>query len=478
MKPTTSEKCISVRLFEFLFGSKNNPSHPRPSTVQGAPEQIEEWTIGGNYRILNRMGTGGTACVLRALDTSLAREVAIKILLETESTDEELTRRFLDEGRILAGLRHPNLVTVHAMGVDERLAFPFLVMELVHGSTLDDHIDEYRTYPTLLFRDMVTILETIHYCHQRHVIHLDLKPSNIMLDQHGTIRIIDFGIAVSGIKPRSDEFALGTALYMAPEQFTGSHELSPATDIYALGVILWELLTGTPPFQAASDATDSFTDLAHRHLADEPPIHDLMRLPHAAPLAGLISSMLSKHPEKRPAIQLLIAALKVELLAQGGSIRDRYHVRQTISRTPNYLTFIAFDRLFSRPVVIRMLSAEASLDPDLRDRFLDRARELANHPLPVLPAVLSIDRDPATTLPYLVEERVEGVRLNVVIPALQARPLRLFRLFRSIWQALVVCRDAGIVHGNLVPSSILVSDQETIRFVDTVPISPRSLRPV
>ena len=450
---------IAGNLFQLVFGRAKLPAS------RGDSKRLEDWVISGNYRVLNRMGSGGTASVLRATDIALNREVALKILLENETTNEDLTRRFLEEGKILASLRHPNVVMVYSLGVDERLKFPFLVMEMVHGATLEDHLEDFRRNPLLLFREMITILEAIHFCHQKKIVHLDLKPSNLMIDQNGQIKIIDFGIAMPIHNQKGSPFALGTAYYMAPEQFEFDRTFSPETDIYSLGIILWELLTGKVPFAEPAGTSDPFEALEHAHRKLTPPFEEIEALPHARPLVPLLTRMLAKTPGQRPTVPEITQLLKQEVLAQGGQIGDRFEVHRELNREAHSRLLLGFDRSLQQKVCIEILTGVAGGKLEQAELFLQRAGKLTQLGHPCFPRILAFDREPITRLPYLVQEKSSGSPLADILSLLESHPVRLLALFRRILLGIWRAHEGGFGHGLIRTDTILVNGEDAISFI-------------
>ncbi|MEZ6063458.1 MAG: serine/threonine-protein kinase, partial [Planctomycetaceae bacterium] len=221
--------------------------------VPGAGDLYEFPSIPG-YFIIEELGRGGMGIVYLAADLTLHRRVALKMLNQTTRSGEEYRRRFLVEARAAAQLQHPNLVRIFDSG--EFDGHPFLVFEYVEGGTLASRI---KNAPPD-FAEAADIVEALalalQYAHDRHIIHRDLKPSNVLMGEDGIPRISDFGLA-KRLDDDSDRTAsghvFGTPSYMAPEQAGGlSQAASPAVDIYSLGAILYELLTGRPPFKAAT----------------------------------------------------------------------------------------------------------------------------------------------------------------------------------------------------------------------------------
>ena len=212
--------------------------------------------------------TGGMGQVWRAHDADLGREVAMKVLLPDRVNDRQLRERFLLEARVMGRLSHPGIPPVHVLSQDEHGA-PYYVMKFIDGRTLEEAIAAYHRQPTpLAFRDLLRhfgdVCQTIAFAHSRGILHRDLKPRNIMIGDFGETFVLDWGLAKQ-VKPAGDTppppgpgdsdqgltqvgQILGTPAYIPPEQLTGS-PAGPLTDLYALGVILYEILAGQPPYQ-------------------------------------------------------------------------------------------------------------------------------------------------------------------------------------------------------------------------------------
>jgi formylglycine-generating enzyme required for sulfatase activity len=227
---------------------------------------VEVGSVIGNYQILEEVGIGGMGRVFRGLDMMLSREVAIKVLRPELTRHPSLVERFRNEAVVLAKLNHPHIALLYNLIHQDNLLF--MVMEFVRGETLDWVIKKSgaMAYGQAL-RLFGQILEAIRYAHHHGVIHRDLKPNNIMITPEEGVKVMDFGIArVLGTERMTREGSfVGTLEYMAPEQIRG-HESSERTDIYALGVLLYEMLSGRLPFTS----TNQF-DLMQAHIEAPPP---------------------------------------------------------------------------------------------------------------------------------------------------------------------------------------------------------------
>jgi serine/threonine-protein kinase len=252
-------------------------------------------TIPG-YEILGELGRGGMGVVYKARDKRLGRLVALKLILAGVGAGEEDRVRFQREAEALASFQHPNIVQVHEVG--QANGMPFCVLEFLSGGTLLGRL----TREPVSARGAATLAEAMargmHHAHERGIIHRDLKPSNVLLADDGTPKIGDFGLARrldgDGEQTRTGAI-LGTPNYMAPEQATGNpHALGPATDVYGLGAILYDMLTGRPPFRG-----ETAGDTLHQVITEEPvpPARVNRRVPRD--LETICMKCLEKEPARR-----------------------------------------------------------------------------------------------------------------------------------------------------------------------------------
>jgi DNA-binding SARP family transcriptional activator/predicted Ser/Thr protein kinase len=281
----------TTQLYEAIK-EKRHPPPPRDRMVLSSPTTV----LHDRYRIDAEIGRGGMAVVYRARDTLLERDVAVKVMSAT-ALDIEGRARLLHEARSAAGLNHPNIATVHDVG--EADGSPFIVMELVDGESLYDlKIAGDRRLQVL--DEIVSVARQIcaalEHAHAHDVVHRDLKPENVLLTADGTAKLVDFGLARSMASRLTSEGAIaGTAFYLAPELALGQ-EFDGRADLYALGVMLYELTTGRLPFTADEPIA---VISQHLHAPVVPPRAKNAQIPPA--LDALIVRLLSKASAGRPA---------------------------------------------------------------------------------------------------------------------------------------------------------------------------------
>jgi serine/threonine protein kinase len=256
----------------------------------------------GHYRIVSRIGTGGMGEVFLADDTRLGRQVAIKTLSAMFDGDESFLKRFRNEARAAASLNQPHVATVYA--VDEHAGRPFIALEYIDGKTLDELIPERGVDVRTFTQWFVPVASALAHAHDRGVIHRDVKPGNIMITKEGVVKILDFGLACfrrSGDRHINAETELtaagqllGTPSYMSPEQARGE-EVDHRTDIFSLGVLMYEAITGQRPFQGDSNA-----EIVSNLLKSDPPAVEALNPTIPPLLSRLIGRCLQKRRRDRP----------------------------------------------------------------------------------------------------------------------------------------------------------------------------------
>ena len=245
--------------------------------------------LGGRYELLEKIGSGGMADIYRSLDHQLQREVAAKILRDPLAKDQSFQENFLHEARAAANLSHPNIVTIFDFGRDDDTLFA--------GADLQTLSRRRKVLaPLEAVELMIKISDGVGYAHRAGLVHCDLKPQNILITPDNKIKITDFGVsrALATIQPdEHSDVVWGSPQYFSPEQASGGAP-SPASDVYSLGVILYEMITGQPPFVA-----DNAADLAQLHLTTEP-IHPRLIEPSIPEsLQQSVLKVLAKEPSAR-----------------------------------------------------------------------------------------------------------------------------------------------------------------------------------
>jgi serine/threonine protein kinase len=271
--------------------------------------------VAERYELEELVGTGGMSSVFKARDTLLERHVALKILHQHFTDDEQYVERFRREARAVASLSHPNIVTILDRGEDE--GRQFIVFELVEGRTLAEALrDEGRLPVRRALEIAIQVARGLGFAHEQGLIHRDVKPQNVILNGDGRAKVTDFGIArsldVQGVTQSGA--VLGTSNYIAPEQASG-RPVDRTTDVYSLGVVLFELLTGEVPFPG-----ESFVAVAMQHVSEPPPSVLEVRPDVPVRVARAVDRALEKDPAERfPTMDAFAAELQACLAELGSS---------------------------------------------------------------------------------------------------------------------------------------------------------------
>src|SRR5689334_5129860 len=288
----------------------------------------------GNFEILAPLGAGGMGEVYRARDTRLKRDVAIKVLPETVASSPERLARFEREATTVAGLNHPNIVVLHS--IEQAGGTRFLTMELVDGSSLGDAITPGGLPAARVIELGIAMSDALVAAHEKGVVHRDLKPANVMLTRDGRVKVLDFGLAKlaeAESDPNLTQAAtvasplssggqiIGTVPYMAPEQIRGE-TVDARADVFALGIVLYELATGKRPF-----AGETHMDVGHAILREQPRPLSSLRADVPSDLDRIVNRCLEKNPRERFQTALDVAnelrGLRKQLERSGSSVSAR-----------------------------------------------------------------------------------------------------------------------------------------------------------
>ncbi len=298
-QPSTGDFAVTKRDAERPAASLR-PAH---EAVTLAPSEADNATASGEapsvpgYEIIAELGRGGMGVVYKARQTALNRFVALKMVLHGGHASSTELDRFLAEGETVAQLQHPHIVQIHEIG--QQAGLPFFCLEYVEGGTLSQRLAAGPLPPRESAHLTETLARAMAYAHGRGLIHRDLKPSNVLLAADGTPKITDFGLAkraTGGGHLTATGAILGTPSYMAPEQAEAKKDVGPLADVYALGAILYEMVTGRPPFQAPTTL-----DTIMQVLTQEPVPPSRLQPGLPADLETICLKCLQKEPPKRDA---------------------------------------------------------------------------------------------------------------------------------------------------------------------------------
>ena len=254
--------------------------------------------LGNRYQLHDLIGVGGMAKVYKATDRLLQRDVAIKILKDQYAEDNEFVKKFSNEALSAARLTHVNIVSVYDIGEDliEGKKIHYIVMEYVNGETLKDLIDRKKIISNHDIIDYsIQISQALNQAHSSNIVHRDIKPQNILMDRYGLLKVTDFGIArvSTNATITYTSSILGTVHYISPEQAKGKF-VDEKSDLYSLGVVMYEMATGKVPFDA-----DNSVGIAVMHIQDEPESPIKLNENLSPRLNDIIMKLLEKDPQKR-----------------------------------------------------------------------------------------------------------------------------------------------------------------------------------
>lgn len=434
----------------------------------------------GPYRITESISKNARSTLYKGTHVELQRSVAIKVLGDELAKDAHAKSRMAREGRALARISHPYVVVVHEAGeVDGR---PFLAMSFHEGITLRQRMDRAHAEPSGrigvpqavgIARALAAALSAIH---EQGVLHRDLKPENVVFPSDGGMKLVDFGLARLDDRPALGALdertltapgaVLGTLPYLAPEQLLGER-VDHRADLWALGVVLFEMLSGTTPFQTHERGlVASILEHGPKRLETVIPA----ALP--APLVTLVHRLLTRSPSERPASAhevetLLVAAFPAQIAPEMESVGDpieagdvvgeRMRLTQRIGQGSSGMVWRADHLVLGTACAIKFLSEDLALVPRARSRFLEEARTLAKLDNPHIVRVL--DAGTHRGRPYLAMELLEGETLEakLVRTTIAMDNERAIGVLREIAEGLDAAHRVGVVHRDLQPVNVFAA---------------------
>ena len=314
-------------------------------------------TLNGRYRLEARIGSGGMSTVYRATDGTLQRDVAIKLMNREIATDSDQLERFRREARAVAQLSHPHIVGVIDYGEDD--GRPYIVFEYVEGETLKERIRRTGRLPsTEAVAYAIEIARALGVAHARHIVHRDVKPQNVLIDDEGRAKVTDFGIARTldeeGLT--ADGRVLGTTDYVSPEQALG-RPVTGQSDLYSLGIVLYEMLTGEVPFKGENQVA-----VAMKHVREELPDVQTKSPDVSAALAAVVDTATAKRVEDRYADDAELIAdledvLAIETARAGSATGEVTSVLRTLpSQAASRVPFRVRHRVWAVLLVLLVLA--------------------------------------------------------------------------------------------------------------------------
>jgi serine/threonine protein kinase/Tol biopolymer transport system component len=446
-------------------------------------------TTVSHYQILERLGGGGMGVVYKARDLKLGRLVALKFLSSQRGAPEEEKRRFLREARAASQLDHPNICTIHEIDETEDGAL-FIAMAFCEGQTLSERLAR-GPLPVAQAVDLaLQIAAGLAQAHKRGIIHRDVKPANIAftntaLTAGGQVKILDFGIARLADQSQLTMagMAVGTAAYMAPEQFRGE-PAGPRSDVWSLGVVLYQMVTGRHPFQEPS-SRETVRAILER---DPRPMSEL-RAGVPGRLDGIVARALSKQPAGRyPSMEALQADLRslagLDALREDGEDPDRtligvpgpasgllgrtvgpYRVSELLGGGGMGVVYKAEDTRLSRTVALKFLPPELTRDPEAKARFTQEARAASSLDHPNLCTILDLGETGDGQL-YIAMPCYDG---ETLLRKIERGPLPLEEALDVALQTargLAKAHKSGIVHRDIKPANLIVTSDGVVKILD------------
>jgi serine/threonine protein kinase len=474
------------------------------STINFA--NLQGYTV-GRYRLQNLLGHGAMGNVYKSRHPELKRDIAIKILHPYHTQVPGFVERFRHEAAAAAALIHPNIIQITDFDVSNSGLY-FMVMQYINGPSLEEYLS-LEQYPLSLLKtyQLITpIVAALHYAHNQGIIHRDVKPGNIMLDTRERGYLGDFGMAkIVGVSMHTQSgLGVGTPAYMAPEQMETT-AITPTADIYALGVLLYRMLTATLPFEG-----ESLVSLIRRKTSELPPPPRSVNSDIPEDVEALILKAMATDPEARYEDAASFAAALQEVWANhvpdlpkfdmdtavsSGVVAlpsvhiDNYRIQREFASDQSrlYQRYLARNEALESTAVLTVLKKPAASDPTLTERFQERLEKLALCDHPGLATITRIG-ETEEARPFVAYEYVPGQSLANRLRQEWSKPAKCLpitaslALVRAIAEALDVVHQAGLLHNELTPEHIIIrADNQPVLVGLEIPkppaVDPKTINP-
>ena len=445
-----------------------------------------------HYRILERLGSGAMGVVYQAVDLKLDRTVALKFLAGQRGASEEERRRFLREAKAASALDHPNICTTYEIGETEDGAL-FIAMAFCEGETLRERLGRGPLDVPQAVDIAGQIAAGLARAHERGIVHRDVKPGNVMISPAGQVKLVDFGVARLADQSRLTRAgtAVGTAAYMSPEQFQGE-PADPRADVWAVGVVIYEMIAGRPPFGGAGER-----ELVREILACSPRPLSSCRAGVPAALERVVERALEKRPEDRYAsMEAMRADLREVAGAPAPEADDEptrelpashvlpvpedpptpregllgrsvgsYEILDLLGGGGMGVVYKARDTRLSRTVALKFLPAELTRDPTAKARFVKEARAASGLDHPNLCTILEMGETPDGRL-YLAMPCYDGETLRRKVEGGPLPVDEAVEIAVQIARGLAKAHRNGIIHRDIKPANVIVTGDGVVKILD------------
>jgi serine/threonine protein kinase len=431
-----------------------------------APGAAPPWPAVPGYEILEVLGRGGMGVVYKALQVSARRLVALKMIRDGALAGPEHRARFAIDVEATARFEHEYVVRIYEVGEHDGL--PFFSMQLAEGGSLDRKLEGGQPPPHQAARLVRALADAVQHAHEKNIVHRDLKPANVLLRADGRPLVTDFGLAKRldrDTRLPGSRTVMGTAEYMAPEQARGDQPVGPASDVYGLGAILYELLAGRPPFAGAS------WEAVIRHVLDDDPWPP-SRIRRGVPpdLEAVCLKCLEKDPTKRyPSARALAEDLDCFLDGRPMAVRPLsewerqcrwalrvgYELAEVVGWSALGMVYRARQMSLGRRVLLKTISVCSGADEDLLVRFRAEAETAAQVDHPNIQKIYDLGLHDGQA--YLSQEHVDGGTLADRVNGVPMAPREAAGLIEAVARAVHCAHQKGIVHTDLRPFNVLVA---------------------